>query len=266
MSEAAAEMPVELPLAGRRILVTRAVHQAGKLSDGLRALGAEPIEVPVLEIRPPDTFEPLDIAIRKLGSFDWLLLTSANTIRSVAARCEKLGVDFSALEKLKVAAIGSATAEAARKAGFRVTLVPVSYLSENLVSALGPAVVGKRVLLARAKVARDVIPDALSKLATEMVLVDAYQTALAEGSQELLVKALATGLDAATFTSSSSVRNLAEVAGEAHITFPLAGVAAISIGQITSATLREFGWEPAGEANSSDIPGLLAAVERVLVR
>jgi uroporphyrinogen-III synthase len=255
-----------LPLAGRRVLVTRAVQQAGKLSDGLKALGAEPVEVPVLEIRPPDSFEPLDTALHKLEptkfsqSFDWLILTSANTVQTVAARCQLLDIDFAEVKALRVAAVGSATAEAARKVGFRVTVVPDSYHSEGLVAALGNSVLGKRVLLARAKVARDVIPDALTAVGALMTVVDAYQTALPEGARDVLVEALRVGVDAATFTSSSCVRNLAEVAREAGIGFPLAGVAAVSIGPVTSATLREQGWEPAGEARPSDIPGLIAAV------
>jgi uroporphyrinogen-III synthase len=120
------------------------------------------------------------------------------------------------------------------------------------------------VLLARAKVARDVIPDALTAAGAQMTVVDAYQTALPTGARELLVEALRVGVDAATFTSSSTVRNLAEVAREAGIAFPFAGVAAVSIGPVTSATLREQGWEPAGEARPSDIPGLIEAVERVV--
>jgi uroporphyrinogen-III synthase len=251
-------------LVGRRVLVTRAVQQAAKLSDGLKALGAEPVEVPVLEIRAPDSFEPLDAALRKLDWFHWLILTSANTVQTVAARCSLLGVDVSGIKLLSVAAVGSATAEAARKAGFRVTLVPDSYHSEGLVAALGTSVAGKRVLLARAKVARDMIPDALTGVGAELTVVDAYQTALPDGARELLVAALKDGLDAATFASSSSVRNLAEVAREADVGFPFAGVPAVSIGPVTSATLREFGWEPAGEAAASDIPGLIAAVVGVV--
>jgi uroporphyrinogen-III synthase len=256
----------DLPLVGRRILITRAVHQAGKLSDGLRALGAEPVEVPVLEIRPPDSLEPLDNALRKINSFNWLILTSVNTVNAVAARFASLGVDFSAIELLSVAAVGSATAEAARKVGFRVTVVPDSYQAESLVAALGTSVAGKKVLFARAKITRNVIPEALSKIASDLVVVDAYQTVLPAESQNLLAQAMQSGLDAATFTSSSSVRNLAEIANEVGIGFPLTGIPAVSIGQVTSATLRELGWEPAAEAETSDIPRLIDAVVKVLSR
>jgi len=251
-------------MAGRRILVTRAVQQAGKLSDGLKALGAVPVEVPVLEIRPPNSYAPLDKAIGALKSFDWLILTSVNTVQTLAARCVLQDVDVSEIELLKVAAVGSATAEAARKAGFRVTVVPDSYHSEGVVAALRNSVGGKRVLLARAQVARDVIPEALTAVGAQMTVVDAYLTALPDGAQAALIDALKAGVDAATFTSSSTVRNLAEVAREAGIGFPFAEVKAISIGPVTSATLREFGWEPAGEAEVSDLSSLILAVARVL--
>jgi len=259
-----------LPLAGRRVLVTRAVQQAGKLSDGLKALGAEPVEVPVLEIRPPESFAALDEALGRLETtraaqqFDWLILTSANTVATVVERCRALNLDVSEMKHLRVAAVGSATAEAARKADFRVTVVPEIYNSEGVVAALGNSILGKRVLLARAKVARDVIPDALTAAGALMTVVDAYQTVLPEGSEERLKEALRVGVDAATFTSSSSVRNLAEVARAAGVGFPLASpagqVKAISIGPVTSATLKEFGWEASGEAEASDLPGLIAAV------
>ena len=93
-----------LPLAGRRVLVTRAAHQAGKLSEGLRAKGAEPVEVPVLEIFPPEDFEPLDRALRQLDEYDWLILTSANAVRALAERAAALGLVFGSMESLKVAA------------------------------------------------------------------------------------------------------------------------------------------------------------------
>jgi uroporphyrinogen-III synthase len=113
-----------LPLAGRRVLVTRALHQAGKLSEGLRALGADAVEVPVLEIRPPASFEALDEALRQIDSYDWLILTSANAVRALAERAAFLGVDLKKLAPPQVAAVGEATAAAARKAGLQIALIP----------------------------------------------------------------------------------------------------------------------------------------------
>lgn len=251
-----------LPLAGRRILVTRAAHQAGKLSDGLRALGAEPVEVPVLEIQPPDSFAALDGALTNLAGYDWLILTSANTIRALATRAATLGIWFAQPAGLKVAAIGQATADVARKEGFQVTIVPESYVAESLVEALGPQGTGQKILLARAAVARDIIPDALRKAGAQVDIVDAYRNLIPADAPTRLSFALKLGIDAATFTSSSSATRLAEAAKAAQIPWPFTGVPAISIGPITSATLRELAWVPAIEAAPSDIPGLIAAVAK----
>ena len=255
-----------LPLAGRRVLVTRAAHQASKLSDGLRALGAEPVEVPVLEIRPPISFDPLDAALRQLDSYDWLILTSANAARALAERAAALRIPLAQPVRLKVAAIGEATAEAARKAGLQVALVPEAYVAESLVEGLLARAAGQRILLARAAVARDVIPDALREAGAEVDVVDAYRNVLPEAAPEQLRRAIADGLDAATFTSSSSATHLAEAARKAGIEWPFEGVPAGSIGPITSQTLRDLGWPPAAEASPSDIPGLVAAIERMLRR
>jgi uroporphyrinogen-III synthase/uroporphyrinogen III methyltransferase/synthase len=259
-----------LPLAGRRILVTRAAHQAGKLSEGLRALGAEPVEVPVLEIHPPGDFGPLDAAFGQFDAYDWLILTSANAVRALVQRAVERGVGFDQPERLKVAAVGEATAAAARKAGLRVSFIPELYVAESLVAGLLEGIqlqtAGLKMLLVRAAVARDVIPDALREAGITVDVVDAYQNVLPEAAPEQLRRALDAGIDAATFTSSSSASHLAEAARAAGIVWPLAGIAAVSIGPVTSETLRNLGWEPADEANPSDIPGLIGAVERVLCR
>jgi uroporphyrinogen-III synthase len=324
---------IALPLAGRRVLVTRARHQAGKLSEGLRALGAEPVEVPVIEIQPPSDFAPLDRALRELATpnighleqsrrgdrvegpaslsisendashdpgrqppYDWLILTSANTVRALADRAQTLNLDLTAPGGLRVAAIGEATAEAARHAGLAVTLVPESYVAESLVAeilrasqsedshalkghgfsratnmpksagALAPEGLfrGQRILIARAAIARDVIPHALRAAGATVDVVDAYRNVLPASAPALLREALKEGIDAAAFTSSSSVTHLADAAQKAGIAFPFAGVAAISIGPITGKTLRDLGWEPAAEGNPSDVPGLIQAIARVL--
>ncbi len=248
------------PLAGRRILVTRSAQQVGKLSDGLRALGAEPVEVPVLEIRPPLSLDGLDQALRMLFRYDWLILTSANTVRAIMGRAAALGFELTQPRSLKVAAVGEATAAAARKAGFTVALVPEKYVGESLVHSLAGRAAGLRILLARAAVARDVIPDALRAAGATVDVVDAYRNEIPESAPVLLREALDGHMDAATFTSSSSVTHLAEAARKARVVFPFKGVPAVSIGPITSQTLRELGWQPAMEASPCDIPGLIAAV------
>jgi uroporphyrinogen-III synthase/uroporphyrinogen III methyltransferase/synthase len=256
-----------LPLAGKRVLVTRALHQAGKLSDGLRAAGAIPVEVPVLEIRPPASFAALDRAIRQFDTYDWLLLSSANTVRALFERAQSLGVELVQPASMKVAAVGEGTASVARSCGLSVTVVPESYVAESLLEAFSAAI-GERtaisnILLARAAVARDVIPDALQAAGHNVDKVDAYRNGIPEGAPEQLRRALEDGIEMATFTSSSSVTHLVEVARVAGISWPFASVSAVSIGPITSRTLRELGWPPAAEADPSDIAGLVAAVVRV---
>lgn len=247
-----------LPPANKRVLVTRATHQAGKLSEGLRAAGLDSVEVPVLEIRPPASYEPLDQALRHLYGYDWLILTSANTVQVVAERAAALNLTLRNAGP-HVAAIGQATAESARQAGIHVTLIPESYVAESLVTAFATRINGKHILLARAAVARDIIPDALRKSGATVNVVDAYQNAIPAAAPEQLRAALASRIDAATFTSSSSAAHLAEVARIAGISFPIPGVRAISIGPVTTATLRELRWEPSAEASPHDIPGLIAA-------
>jgi uroporphyrinogen-III synthase len=220
----------------------------------------------VLEIGPPVSFEPLDNALRNLSRFAWVVFTSANTVRALASRLPEVGLHAIASQNLKVAAVGAATASAAREAGWDVSIVPESYVAESLISALGNQISGSRVLLARAAVARDVIPDTLRAAGATVDVVDAYRNILPEEAPEQLRRALAEGLDAATFTSSSSVTHLAEAAKAAGVSFPFAGMPAVSIGPITSGTLRSMGWEPATEADPHDIPGLVEATTRLLQR
>lgn len=250
------------PLANRRILVTRGASQASKLSDGLRELGAIPVEVPILEIVPPETYEPLDEAIYNLAQYDWLILTSANSVHVLAERAAKTDVLIPKTVPPKVAAIGAATAEAARDAGLQIALSPKEYVAESLVAELKDQIAGKRVLFARAAVARDVIPEALRAGGATVDVVDAYRNVLPAAAPQQLRRAYALGIDAVAFTSSSSAIHLAEAAQAGGLQFPFRNVAAISIGPITSQTLRDLNWPPAAEADPHDISGLVAAVAR----
>jgi len=254
------------PLAGRRILVTRGASQAPKLSEGLRALGANPIEVPVLEIRPPASYESLDAALRNLDSYDWLILTSANAVRAIAERASHLGISLDRQASLEVAAVGPATASEAKKGGLAVSLMPETYIAEGMIDLLQTRAHRRRVLIVRAAVARDVIPNALREAGATVDVVDAYRNVLPDAAPEQLRRAVAERIDAATFTSSSSATHLAEAARLAGIAFPLADVSAVSIGPITSETLREIGWLPAAEASPHDIEGLIAAATELLAR
>ena len=168
----------KLPLAGRTILVTRARHQAGQLSEKLRALGAEVVEIPAIEIVPPESYAALDEALGNLSQYQWLIVTSANGVAALAGRLALAGVGVGDFGHLKIAAVGSATERALEKLGLKVAVTPQEYVAESLVEALGEQVDGKHVLLARAAVARDVIPDALRAWGARVDVVDAYRTVI----------------------------------------------------------------------------------------
>jgi len=251
-----------LPLSGRRILVTRARHQAGKLSAGLVALGAEVIEIPAIEIAPPHSWEPLDAALRKLPYYDWLIVTSANAVQSIRDRISAINLDLAAFLHLKIAAVGSSTAQSLVEAGLAVSIVPEEYVAESLIAALGEQTGDQHVLIARAAVARDVIPEALAKTGATVDVVDAYQTVIPESSIRRISEVFAPSQpppDAATFTSSLTVTNFLQLLEAAGTKRP-EKMLAISIGPITSQTLRNHGWEPSAEAAPHDIPGLISAV------
>lgn len=252
------------------ILVTRARHQAGRLAEALRALGATVLEVPAIAIEPPDSWAPLDGALRSLATYQWLIVTSANGVEALRMRMAELSLRASEFGGLRIAAVGRATAAAVRELGFQVAMTPSEYVAESLVEALGERVAGQRVLLVRAMVARDVIPDALRVRGATVDVVDAYRTAIPNKSVTAIRTCFGADRnaggrvpDAATFTSSSTVTNFLALVRAAGVAVPRE-MKAISIGPVTSATLRENGWEPAAEADPHDLDGLVEAVMRAL--
>lgn len=257
---------MKLPLAGRTIVVTRARSQASRLSSELETLGACVIELPTIEIVPPDSFGPLDAALRNLQQYQWLIVTSANTARVLGERFAKLQIGRSTLSGIKLVAIGSATASAVREAGFRVDLVPPKYIAESVVDVLRDKVAGAHVLLAHAAVARDVIPDELRRLGAVVDTVEAYRTIIPEESAKLVRGVFMDSPvpDAVTFTSSSTVTNFFRLLGEVGICSVPEGIRALSIGPITSATLQEHDWGPAAEADPHDVDGLIQAALHAL--
>jgi uroporphyrinogen-III synthase len=232
----------------------------------LRARGATVLEIPAIGIEPPHSYAPLDAALRSIAEYGWLIVTSANGAEALRARMGELGVAAEAFAHLEITAVGSATAAALREAGLAVTLTPREYIAESLVEALGERVAGQRVLLARAMVARDVIPDALRAQGAVVDVVDAYRTVIPAESVMAVRTIFGAGgrvPDAATFTSSSTVTNFLALLEAAGVGLP-AAMKAVSIGPVTSATLRERGWEPAAEADPHDLGGLVEAVVRAL--
>ncbi len=245
-------------------MVTRAREQSSTLSAGLRALGAEVLEVPTLQFAPPASYVPLDEALARVGTYDMLLVTSANTARILA---ERKPPPWS-LQPLTVA-VGPSTAEALRQAGLRVDLQPSPSIAESIVRELAPSAAGKRMLLPRAAVARDILPDALRAAGATVDVVEAYRTVLAEDSRALVAELFREGapaIDAVTFTSSSTVENLLALLPQGTPAQVLAGVRLISIGPITSATLRRHGLRPAVEAIAHDVEGVIAATLQLFLK
>jgi uroporphyrinogen-III synthase len=269
------------PLKGVRVLVGRARHQAGALSAELRKQGAEVLEIPFIEIHKPRSFRPLDSALKNLDRYDWLILTSVNGVEAMWARFKALGLratnrKFTRAAKggkriavsapdgrLRIAAIGPATKKAIEQRGGKVDVMPKEYIAESVVRSLKGKVKGKRVLLVRAKVARDVIPRELRKAGAHVDVVEAYETVVPESSRRRLRAALKNSKkrpDVVTFTSSSTVKNFVELLGTQRKSSPLDGVHTASIGPVTSATLRELGLPVDIAAREFTIPGLVAAI------
>jgi uroporphyrinogen-III synthase len=260
------------PLQGVRVLVGRARHQAGALSAELRKRGADVLEIPFIEIRRPRSFRPLDRALRNLTEYDWLILTSVNGVDALWRRLPRLGLSKRALTHLRVAAIGPATKKAIEARGVTVNVVPKEYVAESVVRSLRRSVKGKRVLLVRAKVARDVIPRELRRAGAQVEVVEAYQTVLPKPSAAKLRAAMRSATrrpDVVTFTSSSTARNFAALLGAASrggsVKKEIAGLQFASIGPVTSATLRELKLPVHIEADPYTIPALVDAIEKSIL-
>ena len=255
------------PLQGKRILITRAHEQAAALAEPLRALGAEVIAIPSIEIQPPQSYGPLDRALQKIETYDWLLLTSVNGVQAMFRRMEKLGIAPSLLRGLCICAIGPATQAEIERAGLKVEVVPAKYVAEAVVEALRRQIHGKKVLLVRAKVARDVIPRELCAEGAKVDVVEAYETVLPKTSRAKLNEVLADPArrpHIVTFTSSSTARNFISLFdGNPK---PLGGVKIASIGPVTSETLVAVGLKPDIEASEYTMEGLVKAITRLYGR
>ena len=252
------------------MLVSRAKKQAGALSSQLRALGCDVVEIPFIDIRKPKSFRALDGALGNLATYDWLILTSVNGVEALFERIARKKLDTSALTHLKIAAIGPATRAAIERHDLSVSVTPKEYVAESVVTALRQRVIGKRVLLVRAKVARDVIPRELRKVAAAVDVIEAYETVAPKSSATKLRSVLGNEKrkpHAITFTSSSTVRNFVGLLGLRAARAALkktadGGAHSASIGPVTSATLREFGLPVDIEAAEYTVPGLVKAIVR----
>jgi uroporphyrinogen-III synthase len=251
-------------LQGWRILVSRTRDQAGALSVGLRALGAEVTEIPFIEVRPPRSFKGLDESLKLVSEYEWLILSSVNGVRAMFDRMALLNIPKRVLTHLNIAAIGPATRAAIEREGLKVAVSPKEYVAESLVESLAEKVRGKRVLLCRARVARDVIPSALRNLGVFLDVVEAYETVLPQASRVELRAVLRDPLrrpHLITFTSASTAKNYVALLGIRSGRSKLVeGVLNASIGPVTSEALRNFQLNVDVQAKESTIPGLIEAI------
>lgn len=252
------------PLTGLRIVVTRARRQAGALSEHLEELGAEVIEMPVIEIADPESWSELDQSIRLLaeGFFKWVVFTSGNSVEKVFGRIAHASLDARAFGRSKVAAVGSTTAGLLAHHGIRADLVPAKFTAADVAGALGRG--SGRILLPRAEGAPPDVVDALSSNGWNVREVVAYRN-LPAGRDTPGASAIATRrFDVVTFTSASTVRNFLAVAGTPDTLGLEAGGggnrAVACIGPVTAAAATEAGLRVDVVAEEHSVPGLVRAL------
>lgn len=252
------------PLTGRSIVVTRAREQASELVKRLSDLGGECIECPTIKIAPPDDIEPLDNAIDHLSSYDWLIFTSVNGVNFFFDRLFEKNKDVRALNHVHTAVIGPATAKRLFDFGFKSDIVPESYRAESVVKAFEEEdIVGKKILLPRAKEARPVLPQELTKMGALVDEVEAYCTKTVKENADVIIKRLKERtIDMITFTSSSTVRNFHALLPFEGLNNLIQGVTIASIGPITADTARNLGFDVHIVADSYTIDGLCEAIQQ----
>ena len=255
------------PLFGKRIVVTRAREQASMLVKLLSDLGAECLEYPTIKVVPPDDWKPLDNAIERLSSYDWLVFTSVNGVNFFFQRLFdrdrfSKNRDVRALSDLRIAVIGPATAKRLFDFGLRSDIIPQSYKAESIVKAfVKEDIKGKKILLPRAREARPILPAELTKMGAVVDEVTAYRTKEVRDNAGLLIKQLEEKtIDLITFTSSSTVKNFHALLPPEKLETLMHGVAIACIGPITAATAKEIGIDVHIIAESYTIPGLCKAI------
>jgi uroporphyrinogen III methyltransferase/synthase len=248
-----------MPLFARRIVITRAAADAVDFAARIRALGGEAIEFPTIETAPPSSYEILDRSLAELGSFDWVIFTSANGVECFVDRLRTRACDIRDLGRAAIAAIGPATADRVRHHGLTVAAMPPEYRAEALLDAIGLArIAGARFLIPRAEVAREVLPAMLRHHgAREVVVAPAYRTVTPPAADVDPLRAMiaANAIDLVTFTSSSTVTNLAAMLGAS-----VAGLKAAAIGPITAEAARANGFEVVVAPREYTVEALIAAI------
>lgn len=249
-------------LAGKKIIVTRAKHQAGEFLRRLEEARALPVAIPTIEITDPESYEEADEAVGRIAGYHWLILTSVNGVKYFLRRVQEKHGGLSALAGIKICAVGPRTREALLKEGLRVDFMPSEHVAEAIVEESGADWQGKRVLYARAAEGRDVIPDGLRSMGADVDVVAVYRNVKPKTSAKDFRKVFESGeADAVTFTSASTVQNFAGLFKEGEASKLLEGVAVACIGPVTAEAAREVGIETDVMPGDYTIPALTAALE-----
>jgi len=249
-------------LAGKRILITRAREQSGDFAAQLKKRGAEVIEFPTIEMVPPLHWGEVDRAIDQLKSYDWIIFTSANGVDFFWQRVKERGKNLRLPSSLKVCAIGPATAHRLKEKRASVHYVPEKFVAESILEGFEKMFFkGKRILLARAKKARDILPKGLRKMGAEVEVVAVYRTVKPRGGSKKLKKLLAEGkIDVIAFTSSSTVNHFAGLLKTENLKKLVKGIAIACIGPVTARTAKEWALKVQVQPKQYTIPDLTQAI------
>ncbi len=259
-------------LSGKKIVITRARAQASELVDELERLGASVVEFPTIKTVALDSYQKLDYSLERIDAalakglvhYEWIIFTSANAVRFFIGRLTATGRATASFTGSKIAAVGPGTAKKLKDAGVRVDLIPQDNKAEGLIQAFSLlAVKGRRVLLPRALNARDLLPDALTRMGAIVDVAPCYQTVADETGVANVKAALQTGVDVITFTSSSTVQNFLGLLRDIDLPAALKNVKLVYIGPIAAGTARRLGLPVSAIAEPHTVQGLVKAIEQV---
>ncbi len=250
------------PLFGKRVIVTRSRDQASMFAEMLIDLGATTIEFPTINVVPPSSWDELDSAIGAIETFDWLILTSANAVRFFMERLRTLGKDIRMLKGVNICVVGPKTAESLEQYGLKADLVPSEFKAEGVIAALGGVLVkGKKFLIPRAKVAREVIPDRLREMGAQVTVATTYENVRPALDADRMKKLFRENkITTVTFTSSSTVHNFIEILGQKEYKTFLMGVDVACIGPVTAKTAEEYGMKVIIMPKEYTIPAFVDAI------
>ena len=260
------EVKAAKPLAGKRMVITRARAQAASLARRIEESGGIVIEFPTIEIQPPESFAAFDDAVRKVEDYDWLIFTSVNGVEPFFARLGIHGKAAESIARIKVGAIGPETAKRLEEFDVHASLVPERYQAEGILDAMAPETMrGKKVLIPRAASAREILPQTLRGWGASVDVVVAYRTVLPEIDIAPLAKLLHEDkIDVVTFTSSSTVKNFARLFGDTKLSEIVGGSAIACIGPITARSVELLGGRADIVAREYTIPGMMDAIVEYL--